>query len=111
MAAWRGQGCRAPGDFLSVPPTVLTFTPFGPLSQTVTVQVQGDFAVEPDEQFTLVLSSPNGVTIADGTGTGTIVNDDAVAPPDVAGVPTASETMLVALAALLAILGALAVRS
>lgn len=104
-------GTATSGDFLSVPPTVLTFTPFGPTSQTVTVQVQGDFDIEPDEQFTMVLSNPNGVTIADGTGTGTIVNDDAVPQPDVAGVPTASESMLIALGCILAILGAIALRS
>lgn len=104
-------GTATAGDFLSVPPTVLTFTPFGPLSQTVTVQVQGDLDVEPDELFTMVLSAPNGVTIEDGTGTGTILNDDAVVPPDVAGVPTASEAMLAALVAFLAILGAVTLRS
>jgi hypothetical protein len=92
----------APVDFLSVPPTTLTFTPFGPLTRQVTVQVAGDFGVEPDEQFTVTLTNPSGVTIADGTGVGTIEDDDAtVIPAD--AVPTLSPAMLFALLATLAV--------
>ena len=103
-------GTATASDFLAVPPTVLTFTPFGPTSRTVTVQVQGDFDIEADEQFTMVLSSPNGVAITDGTGVGTIVNDDFAAAP-IAAVPTLSETMLLALVAIVAAAGAIALRS
>jgi CSLREA domain-containing protein len=51
----------------------------GVTSQTVTVAVAGDTAVEPDEAFTLQLSNPMNATLADGTGTGLIVNDDSPA--------------------------------
>ncbi len=53
----------------------LTFTP-GQTSRTVTVQVNGDTAVEPDETFLVSLQNPTNATIADPQGTGTIVNDD-----------------------------------
>jgi hypothetical protein len=43
--------------------------------------VVGDTNVEPNETFTVNLSSPSNATIATGTGTGTIVNDDAVSLP------------------------------
>jgi outer membrane protein assembly factor BamB len=44
--------------------------------QTVTVQVVGDVAFEPDETFFVDLSSPVGVTISRSPGYGVIVNDD-----------------------------------
>jgi hypothetical protein len=47
-------------------------------SQTITVDVAGDVAVEPDEEFTVVLSNASGsaqITTADASGT--ITNDDA----------------------------------
>ena len=50
-------------------------------SRTVTVLVQGDAEVEPDETFDVTLSAPSGIaTIATATATGTIRNDDAPAP-------------------------------
>ena len=52
----------------------------GDTSETITVQVKGDSVVEPDEGFTITLSSPTGgATISDDTGAGTITNDDS--PP------------------------------
>jgi hypothetical protein len=57
----------------------------GETSRTITISVLGDHLYEPDESFTVTLSNPSaGATIADGTGIGTIVNDDA-APPFVPG--------------------------
>ena len=53
----------------------LTFSA-GETSRTVTVSVTGDHMDEPDETLTVTLSSPSGATIEDGTGTGTIVDDD-----------------------------------
>ncbi len=51
--------------------------PTGKTSASVTVVVNGDASVEPDETFTLALTSvPPGITVADGTGLGTIRNDD-----------------------------------
>jgi hypothetical protein len=64
-----------PADYAAASGT-LTFNP-GVTSQTVTVQVAGDVIDEPDESFSVVLSSPVNATIADDTGTGTIADDDA----------------------------------
>lgn len=58
----------------------LTFAP-GETSRTVTVNLNRDIAYEADETFALNLLSPNGVTIADGQGIGTIRNDDT--PPTI----------------------------
>src|SRR5207247_2582483 len=48
----------------------------GQTTKTVTVLVNGDGAVEPDETFFVNLSGASGAAIADGQGQGTIVNDD-----------------------------------
>lgn len=48
----------------------------GQASQTITVSVVGDLVAEPDETFTVHLTSPFNATIARDTATGTIVNDD-----------------------------------
>jgi PKD repeat protein len=45
-------------------------------SCAITVPVTGDTIYESNETFTLTLSNPTAATIADGTATGTIVNDD-----------------------------------
>jgi hypothetical protein len=58
----------------------VTFTSGGPLTQTITVVVNGDTAFEANETFLVNLSNPTGATIADAQGVGTIQNDDA-APP------------------------------
>ncbi len=44
--------------------------------QAIPVLVRGDYAVEPSEQFTVQLFSPQAATLSDGAGTGTILNDD-----------------------------------
>jgi chitinase len=41
--------------------------------------VNGDTSVEDDETFTVTLTNVLGATIADGSGLGTIANDDAAA--------------------------------
>ena len=48
----------------------------GQTSKTVTVNVTGDTAVEPNETFVVNLSAPSGATLVDGQGPGTILNDD-----------------------------------
>ncbi|WGD31100.1 Calx-beta domain-containing protein [Ancylobacter sp. WKF20] len=58
----------------------LTFAP-GETSKQVHVDIIGDKIVEADERFTVELSGPTDATIADGTATGTLLNDDAAAPP------------------------------
>jgi len=54
----------------------------GQASQTVSVTINGDTTVEPDETFSVNLSAPtNGGVITDGQGIGTITNDDSAQPP------------------------------
>ena len=65
----------APGDYTAIPSTRLTFNP-GTTSATIPVEVQGDTVVEPDETFTLTLSSPTNARLGNATATGTITNDD-----------------------------------
>lgn len=73
----------APSDYASAS-GVVTFTP-GQTSQQVTVNVVGDTNVEPNETFTVNLSSPSAnATVATPTGTGTIQNDDVVPNVDLA---------------------------
>lgn len=50
----------------------------GSNSATFTVLVNGDTLHEPNETFFATVSNVTGATVADGQGTGTIVNDDAV---------------------------------
>jgi hypothetical protein len=74
---------KAGPDYSTVAPVTLTFAP-GTTAQPVVVPVIGDTTVEPDETFTVRLSSATNATIADGEGLGTIKNDDAaVVVPDV----------------------------
>jgi hypothetical protein len=67
----------APSDFASTNGTATVSWLTGN-SATVTVDVNGDTAPERDETFTVVLSNASsGSSIADDTGVGTIINDDA----------------------------------
>ncbi|MFM6308823.1 MAG: Calx-beta domain-containing protein, partial [Dolichospermum sp.] len=53
----------------------------GETSKVITVNVQGDTTVEPNENFTVTLSNPtNGATITTATAVGTIQNDDVAIP-------------------------------
>ena len=65
----------------------LTFTAGGSLSQTVSITVNGDTAIEADENLFLKLSSlvnsKGSALIADNSGTGTILNDDTSAAANV----------------------------
>ncbi|MDP1748666.1 MAG: Calx-beta domain-containing protein [Reyranella sp.] len=58
----------------------LTFA-VGETQKTIQVTAIGDAVVEANEGFTVVLTNPSGATLADGTGAGTITNDDAATPP------------------------------
>lgn len=73
--ATANQTATAGADYQAASGT-LTFPP-GTLSRTVSVNVQGDTAIEPDETFALDLSAAVGATVADGQGVGTIADDDA----------------------------------
>lgn len=50
----------------------------GQTSVQVALTILGDIAVEPDETFRVQLSNPVGAQVGDGTGTVTILNDDAL---------------------------------
>ncbi|HKS08021.1 MAG TPA: Calx-beta domain-containing protein [Pyrinomonadaceae bacterium] len=65
----------AGNDYVSSSGTV-TFAP-GQTSRPVNVTINGDTLSEPNETFTVNLSSPVNSTISDSQGTGTITNDDA----------------------------------
>ena len=49
--------------------------------EPITILVNGDTKLEPDETFFVQLSSPVNATILDGTGVGTIQNDDNATAP------------------------------
>ncbi|AZU15370.1 hemagglutinin [Xanthomonas phaseoli pv. phaseoli] len=67
----------------------LSFAP-GVTAQGVAVTVNGDTAVEPNETFSVGLSGASNATIARATGTGTILNDDAVVTVSPASLPAAT---------------------
>ena len=74
---WTTQGgatATAGADYTAGSGT-LTFNA-GDSSKTVSVSVVGDNVDEPNETFTVRLSSASGATISDGTATGTITDDD-----------------------------------
>ncbi len=66
----------APADYTAIGTTSLTFNP-GDLTKTIGVTINGDTSFEPNETFTVNLSSPVNATISKAQGTGTILNDDA----------------------------------
>ncbi|HEX8312714.1 MAG TPA: Calx-beta domain-containing protein, partial [Chthoniobacteraceae bacterium] len=72
----------APDDYIGLALSTLTFAP-GELTKTVSVTINGDTAVEADETFTVNLSNPTNATLLDGTGQGTIFNDDVPPPPTI----------------------------
>jgi aspartate 1-decarboxylase len=73
-----GTATTADGDYLAKSGT-LHFAD-GVVSQTISVTVNGDTKVEPNETYNVNLSgATNGATISHAQGAGTIVNDD-VAP-------------------------------
>ena len=64
------------GDYVAIgTATPVTFAA-GETTKTVDVTVNGDATVEKNETFNLALSAATGATIADATGSATIVNDD-----------------------------------
>jgi chitinase len=77
----------AGSDYLAQSGT-LTFAP-GETQKQIQVAAIGDAAVEANEGFTVVLTNPVGATLTDGTGVGTITNDD-VPPPPPAELPALS---------------------
>jgi len=61
-----------------------SFTVFpGAITSTVSIGINGDVTVEPDETFFMNLGATAGATIADNQGVGTIINDDGLASPGI----------------------------
>jgi hypothetical protein len=73
--ATANQTATAGSDYQAASGT-LTLAP-GTVTRTVSVNVLGDAAIEPDETFALDLSGAVGATLADGQAVGTISDDDA----------------------------------
>jgi Ca2+-binding RTX toxin-like protein len=72
-----GSATLTDNDYQSVSNALLT-VPIGQTTTIVTVPVNGDTQIESDESFTVKLSNPKGMALADSTGIGTIQNDDVV---------------------------------
>ncbi len=70
----RDGTARQPGDYV-LSRTMLRLAP-GQTTATVSVDIVDDDQTEPGETFTLALFHPVGATIADGTATATISDDD-----------------------------------
>jgi hypothetical protein len=70
-----GTGSATAGSDYQTTSGTLIFAP-GETSTTITVPVIGDRLGEPNETFVVNLSSPTNATIADGQGTGTILDDE-----------------------------------
>jgi aryl-phospho-beta-D-glucosidase BglC (GH1 family) len=83
---------KAGNDYIATSGT-LTFAA-GQTSGVVHVQVVGDTTVEGNETLALNLSSPNGAIIADGTATGTIINDDVAPPPPLPGLSISNTSVV-----------------
>jgi chitinase len=74
-----GTATAADHDYVRASGT-LTFAP-GETTKTITVLVNGDTKVEPNETFSVNLSGARNATIADAQGVGTILNDDRPVSP------------------------------
>jgi Ca2+-binding RTX toxin-like protein len=85
-AAGSGANPASGADFQggTAPSGSLSFSA-GQTSKTITVNVAGDTAVEPNEGFTLTLSGASGATLGTATAAGTITNDDGSTPPPSGG--------------------------
>lgn len=79
-------------DFAGATSGVLTFAA-NELSKVITLNVVGDTVNEADEAFSVVLSGATGATIASGTASGRIVNDDVVVPAVISIASTLANTV------------------
>ncbi|MGI8808457.1 MAG: Calx-beta domain-containing protein [Acidimicrobiales bacterium] len=73
---WRTVNATAvaPGDYTAVATTTVSFAA-RETTKTVSVAVRADTLAESDETFLVKLDGPSGATIADDSGTATVVND------------------------------------
>jgi serine protease len=65
----------AGNDYVASSQTAITI-PAGVLAKMVSVTVNGDTTLEPNETFKLTLTNANGATIGDGQANGLILNDE-----------------------------------
>ena len=70
-----------PSDYTAASGT-LTFVP-GDTSESIPVSVLGDITAELDETFDIILATPSNATITDGSGLGTITDDELLAVVDI----------------------------
>ncbi|MBE7416662.1 MAG: tandem-95 repeat protein [Ideonella sp.] len=84
------NGSATAGADYSAASGTLTFAP-GTTTQTITVPITNDALFEGNESFTVTLASPTNATIADGTGVGTIVDNDAAPTVTSISSPTVAE--------------------
>jgi hypothetical protein len=68
----------AGSDYAAIVNHVVDFAAGGPTSATVAVNVFGDTVQEADDTFFMVISDVDGASVVDGTGSGTISNDDSI---------------------------------
>jgi hypothetical protein len=66
----------AGSDYTAITAQTVNFAAGGAATATVNVPVLGDTTLEPNETFNVLLSNATNATISDGTGLGTINNDD-----------------------------------
>lgn len=78
IATADGSATTADGDYTAAALTGQVI-PAGATTYAFTVVVNGDTTIEPDETFTVTVSSVSGATAGDATGLGTILNDDFLA--------------------------------
>lgn len=73
-----GSGANAANasDFGGTLPSGTISFAAGETSKTLTINVSGDTAIEPDEGFTVTLSNAAGANLETSSATGTILNDD-----------------------------------
>lgn len=80
-ATWRTEDGTAhePADYLGGRTSTVVFPP-GATTRNVRIPIRGDLDQEADETFTAELSDVAGATVADGTATITIDDDDGPSP-------------------------------
>ena len=70
------SGASAPSDYTTVSNFLIFPSGTGTTTMTISVPINGDSLIEPDEIFFVNLGPADGATIIDGQGVGTIINDD-----------------------------------
>lgn len=80
----------ADDDFVAASGTLI-FAP-GTVTEQLAIRVIGDRTLEPDEAFTVVLTSPANATLLDASGEGVIGDDDGTLPRLTIGNVTVRET-------------------